>query len=83
MPSAKVRAWCGGFDDGVPAGEINGSEEKRRNRPPQRLETEEPRKVEELADCWSVVFGVMAPEEATGEGDPDRGVWESVGLLPR
>lgn len=35
------------------------SVEKRRIRPPQRLETEEERKVEELAD---VPVGVAAPE---------------------
>jgi hypothetical protein len=48
--------------------------EKRRIRPPQRFDTEEDRKPEELAD---VPVGVLAPEELTGEeSGPERRGWE-------
>lgn len=43
------------------------SDEKRRTNPPQRLETEEERKADELAE---VPVGVTTPEERAGEADP-------------
>lgn len=44
------------------------SDEKRRTSPPQRPETDEGRKVEELAEVLPV--GVAAPDERAGESGP-------------
>ena len=59
----KVRACgrCGGV--GVA---VDGSLEKRRLRPPQRLETEDERKVDELGE-EAPPGGVTAPGEEAGE----------------
>jgi hypothetical protein len=65
----KVRA-CGRGGGFVVDGE--GSLEKRRIRPPQRLDTEEVRKVEELGEA--VPGGVTVPGEEAGERS-ESGKW--------
>lgn len=51
-----MEEWVGGWE--LP----DVSEEKRRTSPPQRLETEDARNVEDCA-----VTGVTAPEDGPGE----------------
>jgi len=53
---------CVGDDEGLrPCVVAGDSDEKRRTRPPQRLETDDDRNV----DC--VVVGVTAPDDGPGE----------------
>lgn len=84
----KVRAW-GRVAGGVRCeGDGEGSLEKRRMRPPQKLETELERKVDELGEPVLVApfGGVTAPgeEEAGDEEESKSGDWrERRGWLRR